>query len=134
MKDIEKRIMAGDSWALIALMHERFIEEVALSISLIEKGASNNQLTPIYDYLREIIAELTLTFDKEHPIAKDLNKIYIDALRLLAEGFGQLKVSPLNDAIIIMRPLYQAFVEKSRNFPDKEIPTPTYGREMDLKS
>lgn len=127
--DIVKRIAQTDEWGLIALMHEAFIDETSQAIELMGKGVTKKQIAPLYSHLREILAQLTLSFDEKHSLSQDILSIYIDTTELLAEGFRRMEPGILQNAINIMFPLYEAFSEKSKKAPSGEnVSGLTYGK------
>ncbi len=127
MNFLEQRIFSSNEWGLVALLHEGFTERLEEAVSLIQ-SCSTEDLSPLFENMRDILAELIVQFNGKDELSQKLRELYIYENKLITDAFRTKKMEYFDEARRIILPLTEAFQELSNHQSPKSISGYTYGK------
>lgn len=127
MNSLEQQVFSSNEWGLVAMLHEGFMERLEEVVSLIEANQTE-ELSPLFENMRDILAELIVQFKGDNELGQKLRELYIFVNKLITDGFRNKNINVFMKARQIMDPLTSAFQELSNRQSPKSVSGYTYGK------
>lgn len=127
MNSLEQRIFSSNEWGLVALLHEGFTERLEEAVSLIQSDRMED-LSPLFENMRDILAELIVQFNGDDELGQKLRELYIYTNKLITEAFRTKNIDYFAKTRRIIDPLISAFQELSNRQSPKSVSGYTYGK------
>lgn len=127
MNELEKRILSSNEWGLITILHEAFIEKIDDAITDIQ-NSDFSKLESVFEHMRDILAELIITFKGDDELGASLRDLYIFINGLITDAFRKKDIGIFLDARRIIKPLFEAFAELSEKNEPNVVSGYTYGK------
>lgn len=128
MKDLENRVLSSNTWGLVAMLHEGLIERIDEAVSMVEEGKGHEELNPLFDNIRDILSELTISFKGDTELGMSLKEIYLYVTKVLTDAFRTKDLEAFADAKNMIRPIHEAFIELSLREEPDIVSGLTYGK------
>ncbi|OPJ56038.1 flagellar export chaperone FliS [Alkalithermobacter paradoxus] len=120
---LASRVMSSNDAQLVAILYEGLIDTLNEGISYINKNEKEN-LDKSANKCRDIVSELLATLKGNSDIANNLRSLYIYTNKLITEGQVKKDESKFKDAIKVITPIYEAWVELGNEIAKKESTKP----------
>ncbi len=127
MNFLEQRIFSANEWGLVALLHEGFTERLEEAVSLIQSDKAKD-LAPLFENMRDILAELIVQFNGKDELSQKLRELYIYENKLITDAFRTKKTEHFAEARRIILPLTEAFQKLSTRQAPRSVSGYTYGK------
>jgi flagellar protein FliS len=116
---LKTRILTASPGELVVLLYDALFQKIRQSIICVEDDnmpKAGELIRSAQDILTELMASLR---PEHHPdLARNLFELYSWGLRKLVEGFGKKDAAALNDVIVVLKPLRDAWVEADKSLRD----------------
>lgn len=121
---LEKRILMTNDWGLVALLNEAMIDILS---GLVEEESQD--LDGDIDKIKDILTELIVVFSGEDKLSLDLRSLYLFINKEITRGLINKDKAYFQNSIDLIRPLYEGFLEKSKEEEARVVSGLTYGRD-----
>lgn len=113
-QEFTRRITQANKSELVVILYDIFfyyIDEARAVYQVNDKGAFRKQLGYAHDVLNELIASLQM----ETELAQAIFQVYLFVSGRIGEAKGKAKPEPLEDAVRLMKKLYEAYKADAKN-------------------
>lgn len=121
-KYLANKILNASKSELVAVLYEAIINNLEIGIESIDSGDDENLFKSV-DKAREIISELNATTKGDSKIALDSKSLYIYINKIITEGKTKKDKEKLKEAIKVVTPLYEAWVELASKDSNENLNT-----------
>ncbi|MCT4619781.1 MAG: flagellar export chaperone FliS [Marinisporobacter sp.] len=113
-KYLASRIATASDVGLVVILYEGLIDKLKSGIVYIEKR-DEEAFKKTLDKGKNILVELVVTLRGDSEFANNLRSIYIYINNLMTQGLLKREVKKLEEAIQILKPLYDGWKELEQN-------------------
>lgn len=112
---LKTRVLTASPGEIVVMLYDALFQRIRQASICIE----DDNMPRAADFIRQaqdILTELMASLRPEHApdLARNLFELYSFGLRKLVEGFGKRDPAILNDVVVVLKPLRDAWVEADR--------------------